>query len=141
MNSQIQGTVRKLMELHTLEDRLKFFTDHSESTVAVKSQISALRTQVPANILARHDRLRARKKRSVAEARNGVCSGCHMSLGISQRPMLLHEEALQTCQHCGRFLYLSKATVAQPEAEAATEKPKKSPKKKKREEEHSVVLL
>jgi len=47
----------------------------------------------------------ARGKRSVAEVRHGVCSGCHIALAIGNA----HEiktGSLRRCGNCGRYLYV-----------------------------------
>jgi hypothetical protein len=73
----------------------------------------------------------------VTEARNGFCSGCHMSIGVGQFAVLMRQEVLHTCEHCGRFLYVSKDASPRPEAETAADKRKKPAKAKK----SAVVVL
>jgi len=107
MNAHIQETAKHLMQLHTLEERLSFYEEQDSDTAEVEDLIRAVRSQIPVPHLARHDRLRAQGKRSVAECRLGVCSGCHMKVAIGLVPALLSRDTVQTCEHCGRFLYVS----------------------------------
>ncbi len=129
------------MELHTLEERVNFVEAHAEGPEAVQKQIAALREQIPPGVLNRHDRLRSREKRSVAEVRNGVCSGCHMRVGIGQVPELIQQEVLHSCDYCGRFLYASKDAAIQPEIVVTVPKRKKALRRKASAEREVVEVL
>lgn len=113
MNNPLHATVRHLMELQSLEDRLELLGEKSTKAklAEFESHIAALRAQVPTALLGRHDRFRAQGKRSVAEVRNGVCTGCHMRLAIGKQQQLRRLELLHTCESCGRVLYMIEATV------------------------------
>ena len=105
MKSHIHDAVRRLLELHALEERLAMFKRSRENTSDVKALIDSLRGNMPVSLLIDHDRLRARDKRSVAEVRHGVCSGCHIALAIGNA----HEiktGSLRHCGNCGRYLYV-----------------------------------
>lgn len=117
MKIQIHDTVRKLMELHTLEDRFEAFENNVEKSTEMEGEIQALRARIPTSILQRHDRFRARGRRSVAELRNGVCTGCHMQAAIGLRSAILHQEQVYACENCGRVLYLAPQPAPQPQAE------------------------
>jgi len=45
-------------------------------------------------------------KRGVAAVSHQVCMGCHMRIPIGAIITLMHEEDIQMCGHCGRYLYL-----------------------------------
>lgn len=94
-----------MMELHSLEDRLQVFQQNHEKTTDIQALIESLRANMPLGILLQHDRLRARGRRSVAEARRGVCLGCHMRMPTGQAAALMRRDAVHRCQNCGRFLY------------------------------------
>ena len=126
MNARIQETTKHLMQLHALEERLSFFVEQDSDTAEVEDLIRALRSQIPTPHLARHDRLRTQGKRSVAECRQGVYSGCHMKVAIGLVPTLLSRDSVQTCEHCGRFLYVSENQPIPAVAPAATSKPRKT---------------
>ena len=115
MNSRIQDTVRRLMELHTLEERLGVFGPKEEKAAEVQAGIAALRARLPATALAHHDRLRGRGKRSVAEVRRGVCCGCHLGVASGLLAEVRRVGALHKCDNCGRFLYLVEEEEDEPE--------------------------
>src|SRR6266852_1069329 len=105
MKSYVHDAVRRLLELHALEERLATFKRSRENTGDVEALIDSLRGNMSVSVLIDHDRLRARGKRSVAEVRHGVCSGCHLALAIGNA----HEiktGSLRRCGNCGRYLYV-----------------------------------
>ncbi len=103
--------MRKIMDqlvaLQTLE------LNGRAATTAAAPEAKQLREQVPAPILAHYDRLRARGKKVVALARNGVCSECHIRITGGRLLGLSAAKDVQLCANCGRYLYLP------PEAAAA----------------------
>jgi predicted nucleic acid-binding Zn-ribbon protein len=65
-----------------------------------------LAVAVPREILQRYDALRARRGTGVAEAREGVCQGCRMSVRPMQYIVIQREEGIERCAQCQRYLYL-----------------------------------
>jgi predicted nucleic acid-binding Zn-ribbon protein len=53
-----------------------------------------------------HDRMRAQGKRSVAEVRHGICSGCHMVVSTGLLGALRRCDTVYRCENCDRYLYL-----------------------------------
>jgi predicted nucleic acid-binding Zn-ribbon protein len=51
--------------------------------------------------------LRSRGRKSIAEARNGVCSACHTSLPVGTVAALKHQVELLKCTNCGRYIFLA----------------------------------
>jgi predicted nucleic acid-binding Zn-ribbon protein len=120
-----------LLKLQELE-----FGGASDSTV--KAGIAALRQKIPTPILEHYVRLTARGKKGVAIVRNQVCTGCHMRIPIGAIITLMHEEDIQVCGNCGRYLVLPpeaqhEALEAAPEVSAPKTKtsPAKSRSKRK----------
>lgn len=95
----MKNLMRNLMALQTLE------FDGSETETS-KIEITKLRGEIPAQILGHYDRLRARGKKGVAEVRNQVCSGCHVRVPLGSVLALQHEQDVQLCENCGRYLCL-----------------------------------
>jgi predicted nucleic acid-binding Zn-ribbon protein len=95
MNEPMQS----LLELQTLE----FGARQDESTSAA---ITKLRGKIPLQILGHYDRLRVRGKKGIVPVQNQVCTGCHMRLPLAVVMTLKHEEDIQLCDTCGRYLYL-----------------------------------
>ena len=105
MKNSIHETVSRLLDLHTLEERLRGFKRSREDTSDIEALMDSLRANIPLSMLLVHDRMRNRNRRSVAEVRNGVCSGCHLTLATGN----VHElkaGALRRCGNCGRYLYV-----------------------------------
>jgi predicted nucleic acid-binding Zn-ribbon protein len=61
---------------------------------------------VPREILQRYDAIRGRRGTGVAEAREGVCQGCRMSVRPMQYIVIQREEGIERCAQCQRYLYL-----------------------------------
>ena len=68
--------------------------------------IEAIRKTIPDLVLTRYDRLVAQGKKGVAAVRNGVCTGCHISVAIGALAGLAQEGDIRTCGNCGRYLFL-----------------------------------
>jgi len=67
----------------------------------------AIRKELPEQILAHYDRLRARDKKGVALVRHGVCTGCQMKLASGVYAHLLRDEDIAMCDSCARYLLLA----------------------------------
>jgi predicted nucleic acid-binding Zn-ribbon protein len=72
----------------------------------IEKQIAELRAKVPPPILGHYDRLLAQGKKGLAAVRNQVCTGCHIQVPRALVLTLMHEEDIQVCENCGRYLYL-----------------------------------
>jgi|GEM_PF-1149584 predicted nucleic acid-binding Zn-ribbon protein len=105
MKSHIHEVVRRLLELHTLEERLAVLRHDPAEAAKTQAQIESVRADLPMNVLMVHDQMRARGRRSVSEIRRGVCSGCHLALGIGNVAAVRAGE-LRQCGHCARYVYV-----------------------------------
>ncbi len=117
---------QNLLKLQELE-----FGDAGGSKVA--AAISALRKKIPPPILDHYDRLTARGKKGVAIVRHQVCTGCHMRIPIGAIITLMHEEDIQMCGNCGRYLVLppdAENEALEVAGEAATPRAKSRQKSK-----------
>ena len=90
---------QNLLKLQTLE-----FDEIVEPKMEKK--ISELRAKIPSPILAHYDRLLAQGKKGLAAVRNQVCTGCHIQVPRAIVLTLMHEEDIQVCENCGRYLFL-----------------------------------
>jgi predicted nucleic acid-binding Zn-ribbon protein len=113
---------QKLEQLNHLEDESAETRRSGRAALDREALIESLRGSVPLHVLLQHDRLRARGRRSVAEARNGVCSGCHMNLPSGTMLEVKRESSLVKCDYCGRFLFLAKEEAVSPATSPAKEK-------------------
>lgn len=105
MKSFVHNIVRSLLELQVLEERLQLFRRNNKRVTDVQARIESVRKGMPAQILAVHDRFQARGKRSIAELRDDVCSGCHLRLAIGNVAAMKRGD-LRRCGNCGRYLYV-----------------------------------
>ncbi|HTY89488.1 MAG TPA: C4-type zinc ribbon domain-containing protein [Candidatus Acidoferrum sp.] len=116
---------QNLIKLQSLE-----FGDRKDAQA--EAAIAALRAQIPSQILGHYDRLVARGKKGVAAVRGQVCSGCHMQVPLGVVMTLRHEEDIQLCENCGRYLYLPSVDEAeQVETASAPKTARKARKSKK----------
>jgi len=93
--------IERLFDLQGLEMGPKA---HSPET---RRLAEAIRKELPEQILAHYDRLRARDKKGVALVRHGVCTGCQMKLASGIYAHLLRDEDIAMCDTCARYLLLA----------------------------------
>lgn len=98
-----------------IEILLKLQTLEFDETAGAgrEKRIAELRTKIPAQVLGHYDRLVARGKKGVAAVRNQVCTGCHMHVPRAVILTLMHDDDIQLCECCGRYLYLAEPMEAQ----------------------------
>jgi hypothetical protein len=72
----------------------------------------AIRKEIPEQVLAHYDRLRARDKKGVALVRHGVCTGCQLKLASGVYAHLLRDEDIAMCDSCARYLLLASDEAA-----------------------------
>jgi predicted nucleic acid-binding Zn-ribbon protein len=121
MNEPMQN----LLKLQTLE-----FSETGNETTAAK--IKALRAKIPPQILVHYDRFQVRGKKGLAAAVNQVCTGCHMRLPLGVIMTLRHEQDLQLCDSCGRYLYLATEVESVPVIETVDAKAGPPPRRRKK---------
>ena len=97
-----------------------------------------LRAKIPSQIIGHYDRLVVKGKKGIAMVRDQVCTGCHMRQPIGTIMTLKHDEDIQLCESCGRYLYLAPETEAAPVV-VPTAPPK--PVKKTRKAKKSSVAV
>ncbi|MBE0544555.1 MAG: hypothetical protein IH623_24720 [Verrucomicrobia bacterium] len=103
MKSHTHDLVSRLLELHVLEERLAAALRNQNERTKVEALLASLRASLPVGVLTVHDQMKTRGKRSVAEVRHGVCSGCHLELAIGNVNEV-KAGILRRCGNCGRFL-------------------------------------
>ncbi|MFO1476907.1 MAG: C4-type zinc ribbon domain-containing protein [Verrucomicrobiota bacterium] len=121
--------MKELMQNLVRLQAIDFDESNESNTETVQAE---LRSKIPPQILGHYDRLVARGKKGVATVRDQVCTGCHMRLPIGVITTLMHNEDIQLCDNCGRYLYLAPVQAAPPPAEPApASKPAKRGRKPK----------
>jgi predicted nucleic acid-binding Zn-ribbon protein len=96
-----------------------------------EASLAELRAKIPSQILGHYDRLVAHGKKGLAAVRDQVCTGCHMHLPIGVVTTLMHDDDIQLCDNCGRYLYLPEATKAEVPKPTAKPGPARKPRKSK----------
>lgn len=84
-----------------------------------------LRTGLEDNTLILFDRIVAKRKHAIAEARDQKCTACHVMVRPQRYNELLSGNELITCDSCGRILYVDpvhKAEATAPRKSGATER-------------------
>jgi predicted nucleic acid-binding Zn-ribbon protein len=119
MNDYVADMRRRLVQLNRLEDQMGASKRRREQSLDDEVLIESLRANLSPNVLLHHDRLRTRGRRSVAEIRHGVCSGCHMALPIGTQAKVKLQTALLKCENCGRFIFLAQDELDVTEVPAA----------------------
>jgi hypothetical protein len=121
MNEPMQNLLRLQM--------LEFSEKQDKNAAAV---IAELRGKIPPQILDHYDRLRVRGKKGLAAVINQVCTGCHMRLTLAVIMTLKHEQDIQLCDSCGRYLYLPGGPENAPALKPLASKPGRSARRRKR---------
>jgi predicted nucleic acid-binding Zn-ribbon protein len=126
----MKDLLTSLVQLQSLE----FGDDHGPKVESAKAE---LRAKIPSQIIAHYDRLVAHGKKGMAAVRGQVCSGCHMQVPLGVVMSLRHEQDIQLCGSCGRYLYLP------PEGETKAAEPAVAPKpaRKTRKSKKSVQVI
>jgi predicted nucleic acid-binding Zn-ribbon protein len=119
---QLAELQQKLEQLNRLEDEGSISRRRGRPALDSEPLLESLRASLPLSVLVQHDRLRARGRRSLAQVRQGVCSGCHMALPIGTLAEVKGESSLVRCNNCERFVFLAK--VAQEDAPASAQRSK-----------------
>lgn len=114
MNDYVADTRQQLAQLNRLEDQLKASRIPGKGSLDDEALIASLRANIPLGVLVHHDRLRTRGRKSVAEVRHGVCSGCHIGLPIGTVNALKHQSELVKCNTCGRYIFIAEDELAPP---------------------------
>jgi C4-type zinc ribbon domain len=115
--------MQNLLQLQTLE----FGKRPADSRPAI---VTELRGKISPQILVHYDRLRAHGKKGIAEVRNQVCTGCHMRVPLGLIMTIKHNQDIQLCDNCGRYLYLADETETVPVVSPPAVMPFKIPRKK-----------
>jgi len=117
--------MQNLLKLQNLE----FSEARDKDTAAM---VAELRGKIPPQILGHYDRLRVRGKKGLVPVNHQVCSGCHMRLPLAVIMTLKHDEDIQLCDTCGRYLYLPSEGEKPPETKPPDAKPVRSPRRRKK---------
>ena len=83
----------------------EFNLDPERAIAELDSKIGELEGELGPAVRRRYDRLSKGLARPVVPAINGTCYGCFVSVPTAIATDPEERQAVQTCDHCGRFLY------------------------------------
>lgn len=92
-------------ELGDLEET-HFGVEPDQAVSALRSKADDLMEQLAPNIRGRFKQLVQRTDRAVVPVIDGTCFGCYVSIPTATAGEQQPNAALQTCETCGRFLYI-----------------------------------
>lgn len=111
---EIQDLSTKARELESDEgmgalERNQFGMDVSEARDTLNEKVGELEAQLSERIRRRYERIAGRVDRVVVPVLNGTCYGCFVQVATATAGEQDPNAELQTCEHCGRFLYFPKS--------------------------------
>lgn len=111
---EIQDLSTKARELEADEgmgelERNQFGMDLSEARDTLREKVGELEEQLDDRIRRRYQRIAGHVDRVVVPVLNGTCYGCFVQVATATAGEQDPNAELQTCEHCGRFLYFPKS--------------------------------
>lgn len=94
-----EGGLEELEEEH-------FNIDPAEAVASLEERIEGLEGELEPGIRRRYDRVRRSFDRVVVPVVNGVCYGCFVSIATAVAREQDPNEAVRSCETCGRFIYV-----------------------------------
>lgn len=107
---EIQDLRAKARELEAGADldaleRTHFRLDPAEAASVLHTKVSELVAGLPEPVGRRYRRIADHLDRVVVPVVDGTCYGCFVSVATATTGETDPNATLQTCEHCGRFLY------------------------------------
>ncbi len=89
----------------------------------LEKAIAEIRAKLPEDVAERYDRLQKRYPLAVVPIAHGSCSRCGLAVPASVVIAARAGDSLQTCPHCGRFLFYPETVARQPKKKYDAERP------------------
>jgi predicted nucleic acid-binding Zn-ribbon protein len=83
----------------------EFHIDLEQAVSQLEERIGELTLELPPGVRGRLDRFSRGGGRAVVPVINGTCYGCFSALPTASTSAM-HNDALNFCEQCGRFLYV-----------------------------------
>ena len=120
--NNILNQLIQLQELNFAKEEQK--ASNSKMPLAqLEKSIAAIRAQLPDSVAERYDRLQTRYPLAVVPLSNGSCSRCGLAVPHNVVNAAKAGEELQTCPHCGRFLFFPDTVARQPKKKFEGKRP------------------
>ena len=84
-----------------------FNIDISHAAEQLENKIAEIEEELSPPMRSRYRRVAQSLGRVVVPVINGVCYGCFVSIATARAGEQDPNEALSTCEHCGRFIYIT----------------------------------
>lgn len=110
LENKIAPVSKKVEELARAFDEAKadFETrseEYEDKLLDLESKFTALKKEIPQESLSKYERLAAEKRGiAVAILKEGICTGCHLSMPAEDMANFLAERKLGKCPNCKRML-------------------------------------
>ena len=104
----LRSKIRELQDegpLETLEQE-HFNIDPAEAIEQLEERIEALEEDLAGSVRRRYERVKNNIDRVVVPVINGVCYGCFVSIATAVAGEADPNEDIQSCENCGRFIYI-----------------------------------
>lgn len=102
----LRSQVRALQEEGEREVESEVFEMPMEEAIGkIEQKLEELEGRLQGTVERRYRRIRQRHDRIVVPVVDGICYGCFMAVPTSWASDAERNQALDTCDHCGRFLY------------------------------------
>lgn len=104
----LRSKARELREEGGLEEleQEHFNIDPAEAVASLEERIEELEGQLDPRVRGRYDRVKRSFDRVVVPVVNGVCYGCFVSIATAVVRDQDPNEAVRSCETCGRFIYI-----------------------------------
>lgn len=108
---EIQDVTAKVRELRSETELGKLESEHfgmdpQAAADELEAKVSELEDRLDDRIRRRYDRIATRVDRVLVPVINGMCYGCFVSIATATAGEQDPNAQLQTCENCGRFLYI-----------------------------------
>ena len=84
-----------------------FNIDIEHAAELLESKIAEIEGQLTPAMRSRYQRVARSLGRVVVPVVNGVCCGCFVSIATARAGEPDPNDVLSTCEHCGRFIYIT----------------------------------
>ena len=103
----LRGQLRELTDPAAAQlQREHFNVDLEEAAKVLEAKIEELAHTLDPRIRRRYERTVVSLGRAVVPVIEGVCYGCFVSIATATAGEVGPNEALRTCESCGRFIYV-----------------------------------
>ena len=103
----LHGQIRDLshMEASRAFEEQEFHIDGEKAAAELTAKIGELESELADGVRARYERVKGRG-RVVVPVVHETCYGCFVSLPTSRATEMAGNQQINTCDNCGRFLYV-----------------------------------